>query len=80
MSVRIKSYKLVTREYLRKLVSETNDNCECDFCKYCKYIKFIKKELQLNGFETRNKTVKCWRIEHTYGNITVRPEIDDETD
>ena len=81
MSVRIRSYKLVSRDYLRKLVSEpTNDNCECNFCKYCGYIKFIKEELQLNGFETHNKTVNCWRIEHTYGNITVRPETDDETD
>ena len=80
VSVRIKSYKLVTREYFRKLVSESNDNCECNFCKYCKYIKFIKEEFLLNGFETHNKTVKCWRIDHTYGNITVRPEIDDETD
>ena len=52
MSLRIKFYKLVGREYLRELVSETNDNCECEFCKYCKYIKFIKEELQLNGFET----------------------------
>ena len=41
MLLRIKSYKLVTREYLRKLVSESNDNCECNFCKYCEYIKFI---------------------------------------
>ena len=81
MSLRIKSYKLVGREYLRKLVSETNDNCECDFCNYCKYIKFILSLLSLlNGFETHNKTVKCWRIEHTYENIAVRPEIDDETD
>ena len=80
MSVRIKSLKLVGRDYLRKLVSESNDSCECNFCKYCNYIKFIKEELLLNGFETNNNTVKWWRIEHTYGNITVRPEIDDETD
>ena len=81
MSVTIRSYKLVSRDYLRKLVSEpTNDNCEFNFCKYCGYIKFIKEELQLNGFETHNKTVNCWRIEHTYGNITVRPETDDKTD
>ena len=81
MSVRIRSYKLVSRDYLRKLVSEpTNDNCECNFCKYCGYIKFIKEELQLNGFETHNKTVNWWRIEHTYGNITVTPELDDKTD
>ena len=81
MSVRIKSFKLVARDYLRELVSEpTNDNCECNFCKYCNYIKFIKEELLLNGFETHNETAKWWRIEHTYGNITVRPEIDDETD
>ena len=80
MSLRIKSYKLVGREYLRKLVSDSNDNCECNFCTSCKYIKEIKEELLLNGFETHNKTAKCWRIDHTYGNITVRPEIDDETD
>ena len=42
---------------------------------HLKYIKEIKEELLLNGFETHNKTVKCWRIDHTYGNITVRPEI-----
>ena len=72
MLVRIKSYKLVTREYLRKLVSESNDNCECNFCNYWKYIKFIKEELLLNGFETHNKTVKCWRIDHAYGNIDLK--------
>ena len=71
MSVEIRSYKLVSRDYLRKLVSEpTNDNCECNFCKYRGYIKFIKEELLLNGFETHNKSVNCWRIEHTYGNKT----------
>ena len=80
MSLRIKSYKLVGREYLRKLVSDLNDNCECNFCTSCKYIKEIKEELLLNDFETHNKTVKCWRIDHTYGNIAVRPEINDETD
>ena len=80
MSVRIKSFKFVGRDYLRKLVSESNDNCECNFCKYCNNIKCIKEELLLNGFERHNKTVKWWRIEHTYGNITVTPEIDDETD
>ena len=80
MLLRIKSYKSVSRQYLRKLVSESNDNCECNFCKYCEYIKFIKEELLLNGFETHNITVKCWRVDHTYGNITVRPEIDGETD
>ena len=53
MFVRIKSLRLVARDYLRKLVSKpTNDNCECNFCKYCNYIKFIKEELLLNGFET----------------------------
>ena len=50
------------------------------FAKYCSYIKFIKKELHLNSFETHNKTVKWWRIERTYGNITVAPELDDKTD
>lgn len=80
MSVEIRSYKLVSRDYLRKLVSEpTNDNCECNFCKYCGYIKSIKEKLQLNGFETHNKTVNCWRIEHIYGNIIVTPELDDKT-
>ena len=80
MSLRIRSYKLVGREYLRKLITDAKENCECEFCPSCKYIIHIKKELLLNGFETHNKTVKCWRIEHTCGNITVRPEIDDETD
>ena len=81
MSVEIRSYKLVSRDYLRKLVSEpTNDTCKCNFCKYCGYIKFIKEELHSNSFETHNKTVNWWRIEHTYGNITVTPELDDKTD
>ena len=81
MSVEIRSYKLVSRDYLRKLVSEpTNDNCECNFCKYCGYIKFIKEELHLNSFETHNKSVNWWRIEHTCGNITVTPELDDKSD
>ena len=62
------------------MITDAKENCECEFCPSCKYIIHIKKELLLNGFETHNKTVKCWRIEHTYGNITVRPEIDDETD
>ena len=32
MSVRIRSYKLVSRDYLGKLVSEpTNDNCDAIF-------------------------------------------------
>ena len=80
MSVEIRSYKLVSRDYLRKLVSEpTNDNCKCNFCKYCCCINFIEGKMQLNGFETYNKTVNCWRIKHIYGNIIVTPELDDKT-
>ena len=58
----ILAYKLVGREYLRRLLIEGNDDYQCECCMHCKYIKEIRTELFKNGYRTLNKSVECWRI------------------
>ena len=41
MSLRIKTYKLVGRNYLMRLLDQGNDDCYCDCFTHCKYIKEI---------------------------------------
>ena len=80
MSVRFKTYKLVGREYLRRLLNEGNDDCQCECCTHCKYINEIRAELFKNGYQTFNKSVNWWRIHEKWGKLTVEPELDENTD
>ena len=80
MSMRFKTYKLVGREYLRRLLNEGNDDCQCECCTHCLYIKEIRAELFKNGYQTFNKSVNWWRIHHQWGKLTVEPELDENTD
>ena len=77
MSLWIKTYKLVGREYLRRLLNEGNDDCQCDCCTHCNYIKEIRAELFKKGYQTFNKSVDCWTIHKKCGKLTVEPELDD---
>ena len=43
MSLRIKQYRLVSRDYLIQLFRETSEECEC---KYCRKVLSIKSELK----------------------------------
>ena len=78
MSIRFKTYKLVGREYLRRLLNEENYDCPCECCTHCKYIKKIRAELFKNGYQTFNESVECWRIHEKWGNLIVESEHDDE--
>ena len=72
MSVRFKSYKEVSRNYLdSRLLNKINEDCEVEFCSNCKFMKHIKSELVKNGYYSFNKDVKWWRINHHWGNVTV---------
>ena len=71
MSIRFKTYKLVGREYLRRLLNEGNDDCHCDCCKQCPYIKEIRAELFKNSYKTFNKSVNWWIIHHQWGKLTL---------
>ena len=80
MSIRLKTYKLVRREYLRRLLNEGNDDCQCECCTHCKYIKEIRSELFRNGYQTFNKSVNWWKIHENWGKLTVEPEVGENTD
>ena len=45
MSLRIKSYKLVGRDYISRMMNEAKDDCECQFCTNCQHVQHIKFEL-----------------------------------
>ena len=76
MSLRIKTYKLVGRDYLRRLLNQANEDCYCECCTFCKYIKLIRLELFKNGYQTFNKSVEWWKITETSTKIIATPEID----
>ena len=84
MPIRFKTYKLVGREYLRRLLNEGNDDCQSECCTQCPCIKEIRAELFKNGYhltvKTFNKSVNWWRIHHQWGKLTVEPELDKNTD
>ena len=72
MSLRVEHYKLVTRQYLYRLLDQLNEDCDC---KYCIKLKTTKAELRKNGFGSFNKTIEWWRISETLTTLTVLPEI-----
>ena len=78
MSLRIKSYKLVGRDYISRMMNEANDDCDCQFCKNCEHVKHIKFELLKKGYQTFNKHVKWRKINHHWGNVSVEPIHDEE--
>ena len=73
MSIYFKTYKEVDRQYIRRLKNEVNENCICEFCTNCQQIKNIRFELFKKGYQTFNKDVKWWRINHHWGNVSVEP-------
>lgn len=74
MSLTYRSYKLVTRDDLRCLLDQTNENCECFNCEFCKRGKEIRIELYKNGYQTFNKNVECWQIsEISDAKVSVSP-------
>ena len=75
MSLRVEHYKLVTRQFLYRLLDQLNEDCDCFNCKYCTKLKTIKAELRKNGFGSFNKTIEWWRIIETSTTLTVLPEI-----
>ena len=82
MSIRFKSYKEVGRDYLFRLLNEVNEDCVCEFCTNCQHVKHIKFELFKKGYQTFNKHVEWWRINHSWSNVTVEPiiDVDSKTD
>ena len=61
-------------------LDQGNDDCYCDCGTHCKYIKEIRLELFNNGFQTFDQSVTCSRIQEMRGRLTVKPEVDDNTD
>ena len=80
MSICFKSYKEVSRDYISRLLNEVNENCECEFCTNCQHVEHIKFELFKKGYQTFNKDVKWWRINHHWGNVSVDPILLTDTD
>ena len=74
MSLRVGHYKLVTRQYLYRLLDQLNEDCDC---KYCTKLKTIEAELRKNRFGSFNKTIERWRISETSTTLTILPEISD---
>ena len=58
MSLRVEHYKLVTRQYLYRLLRQLNEDCDCFNRKYCTKLKTIKAELQKNRSGSFNKTIE----------------------
>ena len=77
MSIQYRCYKEVTRAYIERLFDEVNEICESDFCTNCGHIKQIRSELVKNGYDSFNKHVKWWRINHHWAEITVEAIHDD---
>ena len=73
MSLTIESYKLVGRNYLRRLLDQTNENCHWSNCTYCIKGNLIRAELFKSGFQTFNKKVQCWKISERAKYISVSP-------
>ena len=80
MSIHFRTYKEVGRDCISRLFDEVNEECESDFCTDCQHIKHIRFELVKKGYDTFNKHVKWWRINHHWGNISVEPIQDEITD
>ena len=80
MSIHFRTYKEVGRDYISRLFDEVNEEHESDFCTNCQHIKHIRFELVKKGYDTFNKHVKWWRINHHWGNISAEPIQDEITD
>ena len=76
MSLQIQCYKLVDRNYLLRLLSELNENCDCDNCTYCTKLKIIRSEIRKNGFGSYINHIDCCRITETQDKIIDLPKID----
>ena len=72
MSLRIKRYQLVGRDWLEKKLKHL-DQCFMSGCKYCGQLGCIKTELERNGFYTLNRAIGWWRIEEGRWSMTVIP-------
>ena len=79
MSLRVENYKLVTRQYLYRLLHQLNEDCDYFNCKYCIRLKTIKSELQKNSFGTFNKSIEWWTISETSTTLTILPETDESS-
>ena len=73
MSLTIESYKLVGRNYLQRLLDQTNEDCRCSNFTFCVRGKLIQTELFKNGYQTSNKDVKCWKISETANSLSISP-------
>ena len=58
MSLRVENYKLVTRQYLYRLLDQLNEDCDYFNCKYCIRLKTIKSELQKTVLEVLIKVLR----------------------
>ena len=79
MSLRVENYKLVTRQYLYRLLDQLNKDCDYFNCKYCIRLKTIKSELQKISFGTFNKSIEWWTISETSTTLTIVPETDERS-
>ena len=79
MSIHFRCYREVGREYIQSLFDEVNEECDSDFCTNCQHIKQIRSELVKKGYDSFNKHVKWWRINHHWAEITVEPIHDEAT-
>ena len=73
MSLTIESYKLVGRNYLQRLLDQTNEDCGCSNCTFCVRGKLIQAERFKNGYQTFNKDVQCWKISESASSLSVSP-------
>ena len=63
MSLRIESYKLVGRNWVRKFIDDGHHNCYYkDSCLFCLKKEDIKFQFEMAGFNTFNKNMAWWRI------------------
>ena len=46
MSLRVEHYKLVSRQYLYRLLDQLKEDFDCFNCKYCIRLKTIRSELR----------------------------------
>ena len=73
MSLTIESCKLVCRNYLQRLLDQTNEDCHCSNCTFCVRGKLIQADLFKDGYRTLNKDVKCWKISESANSLSVSP-------
>ena len=53
-----------------------------NFVQIVSMLSILKFELFKKGYQTFNKHVEWWRINHSWGNVTVEPiiDVDSKTD